>query len=97
MLHRETHSATRPFAWSSVIGSSLMIALFPIMLAGCSPKRLTTQIPVLPAALAQPCPSIPAPPAPLIDPDRSVWELALIAAYGDCAARHSAAVKAWPN
>ena len=36
----------------------------------------------------------PAPPAPLIDPGRALWEAVLIAAYGDCGRRHSAAVRA---
>jgi hypothetical protein len=58
---------------------------------------LPTRTPRLPANLAAPCPSLPKPPAPLIDPERGAWELALIAAYGDCAGRHRHTVDAWPE
>jgi hypothetical protein len=33
----------------------------------------------------------------LLDPDRTIWENMMIAAYGDCAGRHRATVEAWPK
>ena len=53
--------------------------------------------PALPANLAADCPSLPDAPNPLIDPARAVWELQIIAAYGDCASRHRHTVEAWPK
>ncbi|EHJ62843.1 hypothetical protein NSU_0355 [Novosphingobium pentaromativorans US6-1] len=36
-------------------------------------------------------------PVPLIDPERSIWENALISLYGECAGRHHRTVEAWPS
>lgn len=33
-------------------------------------------------------------PQPFIDPDRLVWEMAIVKAYADCRKRHRATVKA---
>jgi hypothetical protein len=33
----------------------------------------------------------------MIDPDRLAWEASLIAAWGECAARHRLTVEAWPS
>ena len=73
------------------------IALPLLMLGGCSKSVSIAPIPALQANLAQPCQVLPSPPDPLNDPARAVWEMDLIAAYGDCAARHLATVKAWPK
>jgi hypothetical protein len=51
---------------------------------------LTPQTPPLPVSLLAPCPALHRPPIPLADPERALWETDLIAAYGDCAARHHA-------
>jgi hypothetical protein len=40
---------------------------------------------------------LPQPPTPLIDVERSLWELQIIAAYADCRRRHSALVESWPG
>lgn len=94
MLHQEMWNASRPYVWFSVIEWCLIAALCLMSLASCSPKLSPTQTPALPANLAQPCPALPSPPAPLIDPDRVIWEAVLIAMYGDCASRHRATVAA---
>lgn len=52
-------------------------------------------MPPPPANLASDCPPLPAPPSTLIDPDRAVWEVDIIAKYGDCALRHKMTVDAW--
>ena len=72
----------------------LPIVLCLTMLAGCSGRPSLPRTPALQANLAQDCPALPSPPAPLIDPERSIWELTIIALYGDCAGRHRAAVAA---
>lgn len=54
-------------------------------------------IPPAPASLAAECAPLPALPLPLIDPERLSWELQIIAAYADCAARHRRTVQAWPR
>ena len=81
-------------ARSSVIASCLLIALLLLMLAGCSNRVSPRSTPPLPANLAQPCPPLPPPPDPLVDPARMIWEMVVVAAYGDCGARHRAAVEA---
>ena len=32
-----------------------------------------------------------------LDPDRLQWEVDVLAAYADCAARHAAMIAAWPS
>jgi len=71
----------------------LPTALLALMLCACS----TTRLPVraeLPASLRQPCPPIPERPADFRDPERLAWELALVFAYRECAAKHDATVAA---
>lgn len=48
-----------------------------------------------PANLAQRCPDLAPVPDPLIDPERFQWELDVVNAYADCAARHAATTAAW--
>ena len=52
-------------------------------------------MPPPPANLAQPCPILAPLPNPLLDPERLQWELDVVNAYADCAARHAATVSAW--
>lgn len=33
----------------------------------------------------------------MIDPDRAIWELEIIAKYGDCALKHRMTVSSWPK
>ena len=72
---------------------SLPIALCLPLVSGCltGPSRPLVQIP---ANLSAPCQAIPARPDPLIDPDRLAWEIELIFAYRECAAKHAATVRA---
>lgn len=73
----------------------LLNAPLLMLLSGCSLIRLQSPMPPLSANLAQPCPPIPSPPRPLVDPDRGTWETDVIAIYADCAARHWWTVDAW--
>ena len=52
-------------------------------------------MPLPPANLASNCPPLPAPPSLLTDPERAIWEVDIIAKYGDCALRHKMTVEAW--
>jgi hypothetical protein len=52
-------------------------------------------MPPPPANLANNCPDIPGMPSPAIDPERAIWEVDLVALYGDCALRHRLAINAW--
>lgn len=54
-----------------------------------------TPMPLPPANLANNCPPLPVPPKPLTDPERAIWELEMIAKYGDCAMRHRMTIDAW--
>ncbi len=73
----------------------LPIALSLPLVSACSKPPVSVQMPPPPANLAQDCPAIPRLPQPLIDPDRAQWELDMIYAYAECAARHHAAIEAW--
>jgi hypothetical protein len=75
---------------------SKCLAIVPclILLSGCSKVPVPVSMPPLPANLAMPCKPIDPLPVPFIDPDRLAFEANLIAAYGECAAKHAAAVKA---
>lgn len=86
-----------PSAKSTAIGLCLLIALLAAMCAGCSTRPSAPPTPGLQANLRQDCPPIPPPPAPLIDPERAIWENTMIALYGDCAGRHHRTVGAWPK
>jgi hypothetical protein len=52
-------------------------------------------MPLPPANLASNCPPLPNPPSTLTDPERAIWEVEIIAKYGDCALRHKMTVDAW--
>ena len=54
-----------------------------------------TPMPAPPANLAANCPPIQPLPATLVDPERVIWEIELVAKYGDCARRHRMTVEAW--
>ena len=66
--------------------------LLTLSLTACGPRlKVPTEPP--PASIRSPCPKLPLPPVPLIDPARSYWEEAMIKLYGDCAARAAATGK----
>jgi hypothetical protein len=52
-------------------------------------------MPAPPANLANDCPPIPPIPAVFVDPERVIWEIDVVAKYGDCALRHRKTVEAW--
>lgn len=52
-------------------------------------------IPQPPANLASNCSPLPLPPKNMTDPDRAIWEIEIIAKYGDCALRHRMTIDAW--
>lgn len=73
----------------------LLIVSLLSLLAGCSNRPPLAQMPAPPANLAADCPQLGPLPVPLLDPERLVWELQLLNAYADCAARHRLTVEAW--
>lgn len=75
----------------------LLIALSLPLVSGCSTTRVTAQIPLPPANLAQLCDRLPKLPQPLTDPDRLQWEADVVYIYAACAARHAATVRAWED
>jgi len=77
------------------MSKSLLIALLAIPLCSCSKTGSIVLLPPPPANLSQNCPSLPAPPRPLIDPDRLQWEADVVDAYADCAIRHRKTIEAW--
>ena len=88
--------ARRPFARSTATVLFPLLASLTLALSACSGKPLTPPI-SLPANLATDCEAIPALPAPFLDPERLIWEQALVALYADCKAKHRATVAAWPS
>jgi len=72
----------------------LSVILLPFC-AACSHLPFLTPMPQPPANLSSPCPLLPEPPDPLIDPDRAQWEGAMIARYGECGAKQQALAGAW--
>jgi len=89
--------ATKSFVTLTGSASFLVTVLLLLLLSGCSTTRSAPPTPELQANLRQPCPPIAALPDPFVDPDRAIWENALISQYGDCAGRHRATVDAWPK
>jgi hypothetical protein len=73
----------------------LSIALLLFLLSGCSKAVSITPMPPPPANLASDCPQLENPPEPLLDPERVIWEITILTAYADCAARHRLAIEAW--
>ena len=69
------------------MSKSPLIALPILLLCACSPKPSPAPTPPVPGNLAAKCPALPKPPVVLVDPARAEWELALIALYGECAAK----------
>ena len=70
-----------------------------LMLCGCDglPRPLPRPMPPLEADLAQPCPQLPDPPGGSYDVWQDWMQSVVLKAYGLCAARHAAAVAAWPK
>jgi hypothetical protein len=64
-------------------------------LSGCSKAVSVAPMPQPPANLASNCPPLPNPPSVLTDPERAIWEIDIIAKYGDCALRHRRTIEAW--
>ena len=62
-------------------------ALCLLMLSACSIMPSPRPTPPLPGNLAAPCPPLPKPPVPLLDPARLEWERTMIALYGECSAK----------
>ena len=75
----------------------LLIALPLPILSACSTLQPIKQMPRPPANLVQPCQQLTQPPAPLVDPARAQWEVDVLYAYADCAAKHRALAEAWPR
>ena len=73
----------------------LPLAMFLLLLGGCSKTVSMAPMPPPPANLAQKCRSLPPVPNPLLDPERLQWEVDLIDAYEDCAVRHRLTIEAW--
>jgi hypothetical protein len=73
-----------------VTPKSLPIVLFLLLASACSPKPSPAPTPPRPGNLAAPCPTLPDPPTPLIDPARLEYEVMIVALYGECAAKAAA-------
>lgn len=67
-----------------------------LMLSACSTVPSGPPTLELPANLAQKCPDLPQRPEPFLDPARELWELAIIALYGECGERHIRSINARP-
>ena len=65
----------------------LLIVPCLLLVSACSTTQSTGPTPPRPGNLSAPCPTLPNPPVPLIDPARIEWEAVLIALYGECAAK----------
>lgn len=75
----------------------LRSALFLLILSACSRTHVNVPMPPPPANLKQPCASLPPIPAPLLDPERAIWESDIMSAYASCAARHWLMGQAWED
>lgn len=99
-MQRQPASSGRPRSAPSIARSvsKFLLSVSPLLaFTACSTTPSEPPTPVLEANLAADCPPLPPPPSPLLDPERSIWEEILIAAYGECAGRHHRTVKAWPT
>lgn len=74
----------------------LIVLLLLIGLSACSSKASVIQtLPTPPANLSYPCKNLTDPPAPLVDPERILWEKSIIEAFGDCKTKHRLVIEAW--
>lgn len=78
-----------------------LLAVF-LTLTACGTSRtlyVLREVPPLDSGLAAPCPDIPDPPSdPSSYDDWQIWmQDEVLVAYGVCASRHQAAVRAWPK
>jgi len=78
---------------TAMLKSLPLVLCLSLSLTGCG-AQLKHPTEPLPANLRQPCPKIPDPPTPLIDPARGYWEAEIIRLYGVCGSRMLAAIKA---
>lgn len=77
----------------------LCLLIASLMLCGCasSPLQLPRQIPPLDFSLAQPCQPLPDFTGTGYDEMQDWVQQTVLQLYGTCAARHAAAVRAWPH
>lgn len=68
-------------------------ALLILALSACSPKPSPAQTVPLPGNLSAPCPTLPKPPVPLLDPARLEWEVTVLSLYAECAAKVALALE----
>ena len=73
----------------------LLIVSLTFVLSGCSKAVSITPMPAPPANLASDCPTLESLPSPFLDPERLIWEMGVLNAYADCAAKHRMTVDAW--
>lgn len=96
----------RPMGWEPVLSAKyvpymkrflllLLIAIPLLLLSACSKAVSITPMPAPPANLASDCPQLLSVPEPFLDPDRLIWEMSILSAYADCAAKHRMAIEAW--
>lgn len=90
-------TAARPSALSIVTALFPLSVTLSLTLSACSTTPAPTQIPALPANLAQPCPPIDPLPQPFIPPLSLEWTEKLIRQYGDCGAKVRLIAEAWPS
>ena len=84
-------------------GASLCLLIASLTLAGCAPSlpplppSMPQPIPPLNPELATPCEKIPNPVAASYDAWQEWMQNIVLKYYGECAARHAATVKSWPQ
>lgn len=84
------------YAWSTAKWLLLpVIVLLLMTLSACSKAVSIQPTPPPPVNLATDCAKLPDVPAPLIDPDRALWESEIIALYAECSVKHRLTVEAW--
>ena len=84
------------YDWSTVKWLLLpVIVLFLVMLSGCSKEVSIVPMPRPPVNLETDCRQLPQVPAPLIDPERALWESEIITLYAECSVKHRLTVAAW--
>ena len=81
----------------AILHLPLLIVLPLLLLSGCSKAVSIAPMPAPPANLASDCQQLESPPEPLLDPDRTIWEVGVITAYADCSAKHRLTIEAWQN
>lgn len=90
-------ASSKPRSAPSTGTALFLLSASPILLLSACSNGPSIQPTPIPPNLAQECSKLPDLPTPLLDPERLIWELEVVALYRECASKQRHLAEAWPR